>query len=103
MFVFPVSSVGKEFSYNIGDLGSIPELGRFPGEGNGYPLKYSGLENSMDCIVSPWGHKELDMTLSYDLKILLMPREMYWLFTLEMAYFLSSLSLLKMFISMKRI
>ena len=30
---------------------SIPELGRFPGEGNGYPLQYSGLENSMDCII----------------------------------------------------
>ena len=35
----------------MGDLGSIPGLGRFPGEGNGYPLQYSGLENSMDCIV----------------------------------------------------
>ena len=43
------------------DLGSIPGVGRFPGEGNGYPLQYSGLENSMDCIVH-WGHKELDMT-----------------------------------------
>ena len=36
---------------NVGDLGSIPELGRDPGEGNSYPLQYSGLENSMDCIV----------------------------------------------------
>ena len=35
----------------MGDLGSIPRLGRFPGEGKGYPLQYSGLENSMDCIV----------------------------------------------------
>ena len=35
----------------MGDLGSIPGLGRSPGEGNGYPLRYSGLENSMDCIV----------------------------------------------------
>ena len=34
-----------------GDLGSIPGLGRFPGEGKGYPLQYSGLENSMGCIV----------------------------------------------------
>ena len=33
------------------DLGSIPGLGRSPGEGKGYPLQYSGLENSMDCIV----------------------------------------------------
>ena len=36
---------------NVGDLDSIPRLGRSPGEGNGYPLQYSGLENSMDCIV----------------------------------------------------
>ena len=35
----------------MGDLGSIPGLGRFPGEGNGYPLQYSGLENFMGCIV----------------------------------------------------
>ena len=48
---FPDSSVGKEFACNAGDLGSIPGLGRSPGEGKGYPLQYSGLENSMDCIV----------------------------------------------------
>ena len=41
----------KEFTYNAGDLGSIPGLGRSPGEGKGYPLQYSGLENSMDSIV----------------------------------------------------
>ena len=45
------SSVGKESSYNAGDLGSIPGLGKSPGEGKSYPLQYSGLENSMDCIV----------------------------------------------------
>ena len=37
--------------YNVGDPGSIPGLGRASGEGKGYPLQYSGLENSMDCIV----------------------------------------------------
>ena len=37
-----------ESAYNAGDLGLIPGLGRSPGEGNGYPLQYSGLENSMD-------------------------------------------------------
>ena len=46
----------------MGDLGSIPGLGGFPGEGRGYPPQYSGLENSMDCIYSPWGCKELDTT-----------------------------------------
>ena len=39
---------------NVGDPGSTLGLGRSPGEGKGYPLQYSGLENSMDCIVSPW-------------------------------------------------
>ena len=42
---------GKESTCNVGDLGSIPGLARSPGEGNGYPLQYSGLENSMDSIV----------------------------------------------------
>ena len=42
------SSNGKEPDHSVGDLGSIPELGRSPGEGHGYPLQYSGLENSMD-------------------------------------------------------
>ena len=45
---FPCSSAGKEFALNAGNLGSIPGLGRSPGEGKGYPLQYSGLENSMD-------------------------------------------------------
>ena len=48
---FPGGSAGKESACNAGDLGSIPGLGRSPGEGIGYPLWYSGLENSMDCIV----------------------------------------------------
>ena len=48
---FPCGSAGKESAWNAGDLGSIPGLGRSPGEGKGYPLQYSGLENSMDYIV----------------------------------------------------
>ena len=48
---FPDSSVGKESTCNAGDPGSIPGSGRSAGEGKGYPLQYSGLENSMDCIV----------------------------------------------------
>ena len=47
---FPDSSAGKESACNAGDPGSIPGLGRSAGEGKGYPLKYSGLENPMDCI-----------------------------------------------------
>ena len=45
---FPHSSAGKKSACNAGDLGSIPGLGRSPGEGNGNPLQYSCLENSMD-------------------------------------------------------
>ena len=51
----------KESACNAGDLGSIPGLGRSPGEGKVYPLQCSGMENSMDCI-SPWGRRELNMT-----------------------------------------
>ena len=48
---FPGGSDGKESTCNEGDLGSIPGLRRSPEERDGYPLQYSGLENSMDCIV----------------------------------------------------
>ena len=44
-------SAGKESACSAGDLGLIPGLGRYPGKGKGYPLQYSGLKNSMDCIV----------------------------------------------------
>ena len=46
--VFPGSSAGKESACNVGNLGSVPGLGRFPGKENGYPLQYSCLENPMD-------------------------------------------------------
>ena len=48
---FPCGSADKESTCNVGDLGLIPGLGRPPGEGKGYPFQYSGLENSMNCIV----------------------------------------------------
>ena len=48
---FPGGSAGKESACKAGDLDLIPGLGRSPGEGNSYPFQYSGLENSMDCIV----------------------------------------------------
>ena len=47
-FIFPGGSYGKESACNAGDLASAPGLGRSPGEGNGYPLQYSCLENSTD-------------------------------------------------------
>ena len=49
---FPCGSASKESACSVGDLGSIPGLGRSLGEGKGYPLQYSGLENSMDYIQS---------------------------------------------------
>ena len=63
---FPCSSVGKESACNVGNLGSIPGLGRSPGEGNGNPLQYPCLEKShgqrslVGC--SPWGLKESGTT-----------------------------------------
>ena len=48
---FPGGSAGKESTCIEGNLGLIPGWGRFPGERKGYPLQYSGLENSMDCVV----------------------------------------------------
>ena len=48
---FPCGAAGKESTCSAEDLGLLPELGRSPGEGKGYPLQYSDLENSMDCIV----------------------------------------------------
>ena len=60
----PGGSAGKESAFNAGDLGSIPGLGRSPGEGKGYPLQCSCLQNSMDrgawWATSPWACKELD-------------------------------------------
>ena len=57
---FPCGSAGKETACHVGDPSSIPELGRSTGEGKGYSLQYSGLENFMNC--GPWGRKELDVT-----------------------------------------
>ena len=48
---FPCGLAGKESTCRAGDLDSIPGLGRYPGESKGCPLQYSGLENSMHCIV----------------------------------------------------
>ena len=70
---FPGGSAGKKSAGNKGDLGLIPGSGRSPGEGNGNPLQYSCLENSMDkrslAGYSPWGRKELDMTEQISLSL----------------------------------
>ena len=59
---FPHGSVGKESACNAGDQGSIPGSGRSPGEGNGNPLQYSCLENSMDRGASRLGSMESQET-----------------------------------------
>ena len=63
---FPGGSAGKESAHNVGDLGSIPGLGRIPGGGHGGPFQYPCLENPQGQRSleghSPWGHKELDTT-----------------------------------------
>ena len=58
---FLCGSDGKVSACNAGDLGSIPGLGKSPGEGKGYPLQYSGLEK-FHGLYSPWGHKDSDTT-----------------------------------------
>ena len=64
---FPCGSAGKESTHNVGDLGSIPGLRRYPVEGKGYPLQYSCLENSMDCIVHGFtkGQTRLSFTFTF--------------------------------------
>ena len=64
---FPCGSSGKESACNVEDLGSIPGLERSPGKGKGYPLQFSGLENSMHY--SPGGCKESDMTEQLSLSL----------------------------------
>ena len=61
-FLFPGGLDGEESAYNAGDLGSIPGSGKFPGEGNGNPFRYSCLENGQGSLVgySPQSHKEPD-------------------------------------------
>ena len=62
---FPFGSAGKESACNAGDLGSIPRLGRCLEEGNGYPLQYSGLENSMDCVVHGVAKSQTQLSNSF--------------------------------------
>ena len=73
---FPGGSEGKESTCNAGDLSSISGLGRSPGDGNSYPRQYSGLENSMDCIVrglSPFAVQKLLSLIRSHLFLFLFP------------------------------
>ena len=80
----PDRSAGKESACSVGDLGSIPGLGRSPGEGKGYPLQYSG-PGEFHGLYSTWGRKESNTTerLARSLSLCLMARSC-WLFVLYM-------------------
>ena len=67
---FPCGSAGKESACNARDLGSITGLGRSPGEGKGYPLQDSGLENSIDCVVYGVAKSRTWLRYSHLLRIL---------------------------------
>ena len=62
---FPGDSAGKESTFSVGDLGSIPGLGRSPGKGKGYLLQYSGLQNSIDCIVHRVANSQTQLSDSH--------------------------------------
>ena len=68
---FPCGSAGKESACNVGDLGSVPGLGTSPGEGNGYPFQYSGLEKSVG--------KESDKTERLSLSLLIELEQRAWI------------------------
>ena len=61
----PCGSAGKQSDCNEGDLGSIPGLGRSPGKGKGYLLQYSGLQNSIDCIVHRVANSQTQLSDSH--------------------------------------
>ena len=78
--ISPGDATGKESACNVGDLGLIPGLGRSPRERSSYPLQYSGLENSMDCLVLGIAKSRTrlsDFHFSLFLKVLLSPPSCY--------------------------
>ena len=85
---FPGGSAGKESTCNMGDLGSIP------GEGKGYPLQYSGLENSMDCIVHGVAESDTTEELSLfqsqrSLYVMRFSKDLFSLYSTKFTFFFS--------------
>ena len=90
---FPDTSIGKESTCNVGDLGLIPGLGRSPGEGKGYPLQYSGLENSIQSTGSQRvGHDWATFTHWMRLEAMIL---VFWMLNFKPAFSVSSFTLLK--------
>ena len=69
---FPGGSDGKESTCNVRDMGSIPGMGRSPGEGKGYPLQYSLLQNSTDSIVHGIAKNQTQLSYFHSLNLLKM-------------------------------
>ena len=86
---FPGGSAGKESACNVGDLGLIPVLERSPGEGKGYPLQYSGLEDPMDC-KSPWVAKSWTQLSDFDFHFDMSSHLRLFTFGLILSAYLSS-------------
>ena len=76
---FPCGLAGKESAYNAGDLGLIPGLARSPGEEKGYPLQYSDMENSMDCIVHGVAKSQTRLSVSLAIIIIIIIISIYFL------------------------
>ena len=95
---FPCGLAGKESACSTGDLVSIPGLGRSPGEGKGYSLQYSGLENSMDY--SPWDCKEPDMT--HRVSLIYICLDIHWTMCLRLCTALQLSRIFKVFKKLKR-
>ena len=68
---FLCGSAGNESACKVGDLGLIPGVGRSPREGKGYPLQYSGLENSMDCVVQGVAKSQTQLSIHVHVHIAL--------------------------------
>ena len=83
---FPCGSAGKQSICNVADLGLIPGLGRSPGEGKGYPLQYSGLENSMDYIVHGVAKSRTQLSYFYHHHHVYTPTEYYFSVTVVKFY-----------------
>ena len=76
---FPCGSAGKESACNVGDLDLIPRLGTSSGEGKGYPVQYSGLENSMDCVVRGVAKSQTRLSDFHSLNQVIFVSEILWI------------------------
>ena len=96
LLYLPFWLAGKESVCNVIDMSSVPGLGRSPGEGNGYPLQYSGLENSMDCIVHGVTKSQTQLSNFHFYYGWYLPAEYRWPFNLALPYKLNRSARIRM-------